>query len=67
MKDLALNQPLTNRGKKLRIQTIELAKPNGGYHFGGSFSCIEILLALFDDVLKNDETNKFVMSKGHAC
>ena len=21
----------------------------------------------FDDVLKNDETNKFVMSKGHAC
>ena len=67
MKDLALKQPLTPRGKKLRIDTIALAKPNGGYHFGGSFSCIEILISLFDDVLKNDEDNKFVMSKGHAC
>jgi transketolase len=67
MKNLALAQPLTERGKKLRIETIALAKPNGGYHFGGSFSCIEILLSLFDDVLKRDENNKFVMSKGHAC
>ena len=54
MKDIALREPLTERGKKLRIQTIELAKPNGGYHFGGSFSCIEILIALFDDVLKDN-------------
>ena len=67
MKNKALNELLTDRGKQLRIQTIELAKPNGGYHFGGSFSCIEILIALFDDVLKNDETNKFIMSKGHAA
>ena len=67
MKEQALHEPLTERGKKLRIQTIELAKPNGGYHFGGSFSCIEILIALFDDVLKENEKNKFVMSKGHAC
>ena len=34
MKHLALKQPLTARGKKLRIDTIFLAKPNGGYHFG---------------------------------
>lgn len=67
MKQLALAQPLTDRGKKLRIDTIALAKPNGGYHFGGSFSCCEILLSLFDDVLAKNEANKFVMSKGHAC
>jgi transketolase len=67
MKDLALAQSLTVRGKKLRIDTIALAKPNGGYHFGGSFSCIEILLSLFDYVLKENTNNKFVMSKGHAC
>ena len=67
MKNQALKEPLTDRGKKLRVDTIKLAKPNGGYHFGGSFSCVEILLALFDDVLKNNQHNKFVMSKGHAC
>ena len=67
MKELALKEPLTQRGKEIRIKTIELAKPNGGYHFGGSFSATEILLALFDTVLKADENNKFVMSKGHAC
>lgn len=67
MKKDALEQPLTARGKRLRIQSIELAKPNGGYHFGGSFSAIEILIALFDHVLVSDPANKFVMSKGHAC
>ena len=55
MKELAFKQPLTKRGKELRIKTIELAKPNGGYHFGGSFSATEILISLFDFVLKGNE------------
>jgi len=57
-------QPLSNRSKEIRLQTIRLAKPNGGYHFGGSFSAVEILLSVFDDEREGD---RFIMSKGHGC
>jgi len=66
-RDEALNEELCERSKLLRIETIKLAKPNGGYHFGGSFSACEILISLFDEVLAKNKENKFVMSKGHAC
>ena len=56
-------QPLSNRSKEIRMQTIKLAKPNGGYHFGGSFSAVEILLSVFDDEREGD---RFIMSKGHG-
>ena len=36
---------------------------NGG-HFGGSFSCTEILLTLYMDTLT--KIDKFILSKGHA-
>ena len=39
--------PLTDEGKRIRREVIKLAQANGGYHFGGSFSCVEILLAFF--------------------
>tara|TARA_Y100000992_G_C21161947_1_gene441544 strand:+ start:141 stop:872 length:732 start_codon:yes stop_codon:yes gene_type:complete len=57
---------LSKRSKKLRLDIIKLSKANGGYHYGGSFSCVEILLTLFDNIL-NNKTDKFIMSKGHAC
>ena len=57
---------LSKRSKKLRLDIIKLSKANGGYHYGGSFSCVEILLSLFDNVL-NEKKDKFIMSKGHAC
>jgi transketolase len=56
---------LTERSKQLRRDTIKLSKANGGYHWGGSFSCIEILIALYDHVLA--ENDKFILSKGHSC
>jgi len=56
---------LTERGKQVRRDTIELSKANGGYHYGGSFSCVEILIALYDHVLGPDD--RFILSKGHAC
>jgi len=56
---------LNNRSKQIRRDLIKLSKANGGYHFGGSFSCVEILIALFDEVLES--TDKFILSKGHAC
>ena len=57
---------LTERGKEMRRKVLNLALEIGDAHIGGSFSEIEILLALFDSVLKNKE-NKFILSKGHAC
>lgn len=56
---------LNIRSKKIRLDIIELSSQNGGYHYGGSFSCVEILLALYDHVLKKED--KFIMSKGHGC
>jgi transketolase len=56
---------LTERSKKIRRDIIDLSQANFGYHYGGSFSCVEILIALFDHVLQPED--KFIMSKGHAC
>lgn len=56
---------MNERSKQLRRDVIALSKANGGYHYGGSFSCVEILIALFDHVMGPDD--QFVLSKGHAC
>jgi transketolase len=56
---------LDERSKEIRRKAFELSKANGGYHFGGSFSCAEILIALFDRILKPDDV--FILSKGHGC
>lgn len=57
---------LNERSKSLRREIIKLSKANSGYHFGGSFSCVEILIALFDNVMDNMH-DRFILSKGHAC
>ena len=56
---------LNERSKQVRRDTLTLSKANGGYHYGGSFSCTEILIALYDHVLQPED--KFILSKGHAC
>lgn len=56
---------LSDRSKQLRRDIIALSSANGGYHYGGCFSCVEILIALFDYVLT--EADRFILSKGHAC
>jgi transketolase len=58
---------LTERGKQIRRDTIALSKANGGYHYGGSFSVVEILIALYDFVMKPLNGDRVVLSKGHAC
>ncbi len=57
---------MNERSKQIRRDTIKLSSANGGYHYGGCFSCVEILIALFDHVMSNSE-DKFILSKGHAC
>lgn len=56
---------LNERSKQIRRETIKLSKANGGYHYGGCFSVVEILVSLYDYILKDED--KFILSKGHAC
>ena len=56
---------LNARSKQVRRDAIAISKVNGGYHYGGSFSCAEILVALYDSILGKDD--KFILSKGHGC
>jgi transketolase len=60
----AMQQPLNQRSKDIRVKTIKLSKANGGYHLGGSFSAVEILLSILDTPREGD---RFIMSKGHGC
>jgi transketolase len=56
---------LSSRSKQVRRDAITLSKANGGYHYGGSFSCAEILINLWDHLLT--DSDRFVLSKGHGC
>lgn len=57
---------MDDRSRQLRRDIIELSRANGGYHFGGTFSCVEILRVLFESCLLS-ENDRFILSKGHAC
>lgn len=56
---------LTERGKQVRRSALKLMRENGLTHIGGSFSCAEILIALYDHVMTKDDV--FILSKGHGC
>jgi len=55
---------LTNKAKKLRQDTFLAFIKKGEAHLGGSFSMIEILLTLYEVIMKKDD--KFILSKAHA-
>lgn len=56
---------LNERSKQVRRDTLHLSSANGGYHYGGCFSVTEILIELYDNILK--PRDRFILSKGHAC
>lgn len=56
---------LNERSKQVRRDAIDISLKNGGYHYGGSFSCAEIIVHLFDTIMKNND--RFILSKGHGC
>ena len=55
---------LIEKARKLRQDTFKAFIEHGEAHLGGSFSMIEMLLALYEVVLK--EEDKFILSKAHA-
>jgi len=55
---------LVSKAKKLRQDTFNAFIEHGEAHLGGSFSMIEMLIALYEVVLKGED--KFILSKAHA-
>lgn len=62
------------KGKELRKSIVEMIYRAKSGHPGGSLSIVEILMALYYEVMNIDPKNpykedrdKFVLSKGHAC
>ncbi len=60
--------------KKVRIDILDSICGAGSGHIGGSFSMVEIFVALYYDVMNIDPKNpkmqnrdRFVLSKGHSC
>lgn len=56
---------LKRMARELRKEIVKIALDSGIGHFGGSFSIVEILVALYKDTLK--EKDKLILSKGHGC
>tara|TARA_B100000989_G_scaffold283173_1_gene248869 strand:- start:5898 stop:6644 length:747 start_codon:yes stop_codon:yes gene_type:complete len=57
-------EKLINKSKKLRIDTFNAFIKKGEAHLGGSFSCIEILILLYEKILS--KSDKFIISKAHS-
>ncbi len=55
---------LINKAKKLRQDTFLAFIKKGEAHLGGSFSMIEMLLTLYEVIMKKND--KFILSKAHA-
>jgi len=55
---------LIDKALRLRQETFEAFVEHGEAHLGGSFSIIEILIALYETTLKPQD--KFILSKAHA-
>ena len=55
---------LEKKARKLRIDTFNAFIKKGEAHLGGSFSCIEILISLYEKILSTKD--KFLISKSHS-
>ena len=74
MTDNKKNITLTCKKIRKSILDISLAAGADSSHFGGSLSTVEILVTLFEDILRykvEDPTwgdrDRFILSKGHSC
>ncbi|MEN6424093.1 MAG: transketolase [Phycisphaerales bacterium] len=65
---------LDTRSVELRKTIVKVLAAAGRGHLGASFSLVEIVRVLFDDVMRYDPQNprwpgrdRFILSKGHGC
>jgi transketolase len=59
-----MHKELTEKAREARQLLLEVASKSNSVHIGSSLSEIDILVALYDRVLKKDD--RFILSKGHA-
>lgn len=69
-----MDQNLKQKATAIRADVLDMLYAAQSGHPGGSLSCVEILLALYENVMHYDpkdqkaaNRDRFVMSKGHAC
>ena len=62
------------KARQIRRDVVEMLYACQSGHPGGSLSCVEMLLALYENVMRYDpknpkwpERDRLVLSKGHAC
>ncbi|MFC1768256.1 transketolase [Nanoarchaeota archaeon] len=56
---------LTQKAKDLRKSILDLGVEHKDGHIAPAYSCVEMVVALYDQILGEDD--KFILSKGHAC
>ncbi len=56
---------LENISKKVRLDIIDMIYKAGSGHPGGSLSAVEVLVALYFEILKDND--RFFLSNGHVC
>jgi transketolase len=68
------NVVLDRRSRDLRKQIIRSLERGGRGHIGASFSLVEMIRVLYEDILKFDaknprspERDRLILSKGHGC
>ena len=68
-----MNQFLSGEGKKLRKTITQIVNSGGASHIGTSFSCVEILKSIYNNVdvekIKNNDPlrDRVIVSKGHSA
>ena len=67
-------EQLAEKARQYRLDVLDMLYACSSGHPGGSLSCVEILQALYENVMKYDpknprweERDRMVLSKGHAC
>lgn len=71
---VGLATPLDKRSRMLRQRVVDVLKYSRRGHVGPTFSLLEILRVLYDDILHYDarhpewaERDRCILSKGHGC
>ncbi len=61
------DKKLLSISKIVRYNIIEQTYLKKSGHLGGSLSCADILVNIFNNYLFNNKNNKFILSKGHCA
>jgi transketolase len=56
---------LNSKCREIRKTVVKMAHDSKSSHIGSALSCVEILVALFWDIMTKED--RFIMSKGHGC